>query len=1169
MVWCLCVLAMLATLVGVGVPAAGAATTVVNFDPPSYTVGQSVTAVAGATFARSAVVYAPTRATASAPNAVRAAETSCGNPSCSSGANELQLSFAQGLNTVSMSVGAANGGTEFCFPEGTTCPVWARLVAFDATGTPVDDSRDVLVSQFGVPEAESVVTTMTVADPSARIRSVKLSLGKGLFNEAQHAYGNPAPFAIDNLRLSTPDTPPPPPPPPPAPPSVQITGPAPGALIPYPYSTPLQGSVTAPAGLFGFCIRLNDPSPPAPQQCNQGGLVRPDGTFSVPLSTLRPRPGVNVVYVFAYDIPQRLGSADRSFQLGVAPGPTVTIGSPAPGSVRPSETDPVGVGAHLVAPGEIAGFCVTINNPAIPAAGACTRVPPVGQRTDYHLFDSIPAAQFGRGENEVRVTLYDRFGQRATDTVRFNFPADLRIVGIELTQGIQSRKGFVQPYYPGVGLVDSAADLPGPGAFTQRHSYQGTRLVLRGKTVLRIFVNQDGPGTQPGSAVRLLIEAAVPRLSDGSLRPIGGLVIPDSAPSQIVSGPAGLTVPVRGQPLAAYTFTLPRAWHEQIAQAPGGRLELRVKVIPSFSRPECTGCKADNQVILSGMEFGASPMDTPIHPVEVVFRDAKGTLHRPSPADEIFKDLEQIVPHTADGLRVTPFIGQVDATDLITARTSGAMTPDQVQSAIFGRVADFARGANPPSRRVIGVMAPGIAVRGVEAPVTYCCDFKGVVLPRWEPIAIAEQDRPMRSLLHEHIHQYGFYHAGLYCGADLAIGWPPDNQGRLQGFGLDRRDSRKLAGNAYRLITPTEASPFFDVMSYCGSGEDDVWISPQNWNAFGSAFPNGLLPDSIFLGQSTATITPSPPAGLRAQPRGTNVTPTGPPPAKPGRGIVTVSAKVHPDGRVRGLQASYTPGRGYAYAPRQSPYSVVVYGPHDRVVARSLLYAPPGADESGLVRGLEGAVDVPQQVTRLTIFMGSKQLATLRIGPAAPQVRLIAPRAGTRIRGTGNVLVQWSARDTDYDKLVARLEYAPDGRNFRLVASGLTGGSARLPAALLTASNWARLRLVVSDGYHETAVTSGFLRTTGPKSALRIVSPASDTTLRARVPFSLIAQQLNLRGQPIQGVTYRWYVNSRRVARGRVATLTIRKAGRYVLSVTATKGGSPSMTDRVIVVVKK
>ena len=33
------------------------------------------------------------------------------------------------------------------------------------------------------------------------------------------------------------------------------------------------------------------------------------------------------------------------------------------------------------------------------------------------------------------------------------------------------------------------------------------------------------------------------------------------------------------------------------------------------------------------------------------------------------------------------------------------------------------------------------------------------------------EGRPVLAVLHEHFHQYGFYHAGLLCGADLAINW--------------------------------------------------------------------------------------------------------------------------------------------------------------------------------------------------------------------------------------------------------------------------------------------------------------------------------------------------------------------------------------------------------------
>ena len=537
----------------------------------------------------------------------------------------------------------------------------------------------------------------------------------------------------------------------------------------------------------------------------------------------------------------------------------------------------------------------------MPPPSACTKTAPPAAKTDYFSFELIPAATFAHGQNTIYVTLYDAFGQVAMAQVTITRPTNIRIAGVEVTQGIQTRQGFVLPQYVFLGLAPSAATLPGPGVFTKDHEYAGTRMILGGQTVVRVFLNHDGLGQIPKTGVTMLISGAVPR-SDGSLRPIGALVIPEFTPASISSGPAGLTDAVRGDQRAAYTFTLPRSWHNEIAQAPGGWLDLRIKVSLNgiTSITQCPGCAADDEVAIHHITMHADQMATPIQPVAVTFTDSAGVLQSPASPGAVFAQVEDVAPTTQDGFTVTPYIGTVDATDIIADRDAGKITGAQTTEAIFGRVAAFGSGVNPPSRRILGVMAAGINVRGVEKPVVYCCDFKPFPLPRYEPVAIAEEARPLQSLLHEHFHQYGFYHAGFDCpGVELATNWPPDQKGELQGFGLDRRSFRRAADLSYRVLTPTTANPYYDLMSYCPPTEDDTWISPFNWNRVGNPFPNGVIPDQLWLGQSTATI------GGGGRFRGRDDDPSGTlPPAHRGRGILTISATVDSDDHVTSSRRS-------------------------------------------------------------------------------------------------------------------------------------------------------------------------------------------------------------------------------------------------------------------------
>jgi hypothetical protein len=1157
---CALLAGLLANLTAISASPAAAATTVIGFDPPSFTEGQVITSAPAVSLGAPAVVYTVRGATASPPQALRSTETGCGDSQCGTGANRLDLYFPSGLDQVSMSVGSPNRGLELCFPENNPCEVWARLVAFDATGTLVADSRDVLVSAFTETGTEpgSVVTPMAVTDPSGRIRSARLTLGEDLFDSA-HENGNPTPFAIDDLNLSAPDTQPPSPSSP-TPPTVTITTPAAGATVSYPYDSPLSGTVTPAAEVSAFCIRLNNPSPPPPSDCRQGGLLRSNGTFIVPIAALDPGPGSNAAYVFAYNLSGQLGSASRTFTATNPPGPSVVIKSPPEGQALPANSD-VGLLLRLLAPGRIGGFCYAVNDPTVPPPSSCNRTAPPAQRTDYLFFDRIPAGAFGRGQNAIYVTLYDAFGQRARAVVHLNRPTNIRIAGVEVTQGIQTRLGFTQPQYAGAGLVESAANLPGPGVYTRDHFYAGTRMILGGQTVIRVFVNHDGGGFIPSSGLTVLVAGAVPRF-DGSLRPIGTLVIPDFAPAQVGNGLPGLTDAVRGDQRAAFTFTLPRSWHNEIANAPGGVLDLRIKVAlnGTTSFAQCAGCAADDEIVIHHIVFHPTAMSTPIHPVEVVYRDNSGVLHRPSPADVAFAQVEDIAPHTQDGFNVLPYIGQVDVTDIIRDRDAKRITDEETTDRIFGRVAAFGNGVNPPDRRIIGIMAPGIHVRGVEKPVTYCCDFKPLPLPRWEPIAIAEEDRPILSLLHEHFHQYGFFHAGILCpDVALAINWPPENRGELHGFALDRRASRRGADYSYRVMIPTSGQPLHDLMSYCATGEDDAWISPRNWDAMGNPLPNGLIPDSIWLGQAVATVGQAVAAAGRVGPEGKL------PPATPARGVLSIAATVDAEDHVSSFQAQFLPGKSYAYQPKASPFSAVAYGPGDEVVARTLLYAPPGARTAGLVRSLQAAVDVPTDVRRIDILHGTAVLASRQVSAHPPQVTLLTPTRRTRIPAQGTVRVRWTASDPDGNRLATRLEYARDGTTFRTLMVGLRGHEAQVPAALLTRSSQARLRVVVNDGYFESAARSQPLRSRGASESLRIVSPDPRTGWRSGAPISLIAKALDADGHRLRGLRLHWLADGTQVAIGAQAQVKLR-TGRHVIRVVAARGG---LSDRVVITVRR
>ena len=98
--------------------------------------------------------------------------------------------------------------------------------------------------------------------------------------------------------------------------------------------------------------------------------------------------------------------------------------------------------------------------------------------------------------------------------------------------------------------------------------------------------------------------------------------------------------------------------------------------------------------------------------------------------------------------------------------------------------------------------------------------------------------RPLTSTAHELLHLIGFEHAGQNCPgthvgqSQQGVAWPPDDQGFIQGVGLDRRPNSGGAG-LYKIIAPgVGQAQWYDLMSYCASFDADAWLSTINWSKF-------------------------------------------------------------------------------------------------------------------------------------------------------------------------------------------------------------------------------------------------------------------------------------------------------------------------------------------------
>src|SRR6185295_14362441 len=161
---------------------------------------------------------------------------------------------------------------QFCFPEGTSCPFFARLRGYDAAGLIVADSRDVLIADSFSNGKGPIATPISISDCAARIRSADIVVGNEILNPDRH----PGRVQIDHLSFTVPSQPCNPHP---NPPSILIIRPSNNTKYDEYGQVPVYGLVTAPGGVSSFCVGANESAPPPPAQCLQANAVAPDGTF--------------------------------------------------------------------------------------------------------------------------------------------------------------------------------------------------------------------------------------------------------------------------------------------------------------------------------------------------------------------------------------------------------------------------------------------------------------------------------------------------------------------------------------------------------------------------------------------------------------------------------------------------------------------------------------------------------------------------------------------------------------------------------------------------------------------------------------------------------------------------------------------------------------------------
>lgn len=771
-------------------------------------------------------------------------------------------------------------------------------------------------------------------------------------------------------------------------------------------------------------------------------------------------------------------------------------------------------------------------------------------------------------------------------TANFTPAGEVHVNAIEVTQGIQT------------------PELPTRTSSAETHvSYHGiampwsggapvtVKLVEGHATVVRVYAN---------TASRVAVASAPPmRLIAirGGRMLWPGPIAPDQPPAEAalpVGALGAVGAPQRFGAGGAYTFTIPYEWAR-------GDISLQADTNPD-PNAFASGCSdplcRNRGLVLDGVHFNAVRTTT-INPVAFV-AGLRGPKGYPGP-DPGWGRLESALPVP---LQVNPYVEMVSSSRTLSGCVGLTQEKGESNEAFAGRVyreraSELLQSVNEwESANYVRIGYPmGLASSEVPNTCTNANGFSGGTTGGGG--SVATDNRPLTAMAHELSHGIGRTHAGVECGsgedaaADEAKGVePPDRgddglnggqkgetwpqlvggtnfvggaaqntfvnsgnvqaDGALDGVGLAGTDN--AAQSPYELrFNPTLPSPageFYDLMSYCG-GDARAWTSVRNWNRdveYAEGVPVDVtgpigFPGS-FYGRESA-------------------------PSSMGAARSLAVSLIYELGSGRAAVMRVTPDAAAPTPASTSGFSLTARDAAGRVVAAAGALAYPvhidGSPPELLIVGR-----VPLSGTRVVeALQEGRAIALDRASAHAPTVALLSPRGGALARGAhGTVVVRWRSHDADGGALRAQLRYSADGgRTWRTVFSGEDQGSAVLPAAMLAASQRARIRLYTSDGFNEAIATSQAFVSPGAPPQVAITSPGAGLRAAAGSAIGLTGSAFDDAGARLAGGSLMWRSGRLLLGTGASTSTVALGAGRHVITLTARDGRGRTATASVTVTV--
>ena len=680
-----------------------------------------------------------------------------------------------------------------------------------------------------------------------------------------------------------------------------------------------------------------------------------------------------------------------------------------------------------------------------------------------------------------------------------------QVQGIEVTQGIQCAGFNAQADPP----CQTALGVSARSGYGTTATYNGVPLAPNILTVARVFADVKGAPAGGIAGFSALLHGF-----DGSGREFtGSPLLPVFSPAVLIDSQSpSVVAPEQLSTSAAFEFVLPWSWTQS------GPISLKAELlapVPSFSQaPAATWCSDPttcvplNALTLANVNFVqfAEPGEGLILPLSVTWGFTPPNP-LPPPVPAVLANAAKLTP---DAIFSFPnYIASLDISWIANQCPGVFGNACSSRSSRSSHVLDklnhwYKQQSSLPTPNwlqfyslVLGVEAGSLPNGENDLGMESSSENSTIA------IAVVDSTRPLTSVAHEIGHALGRVHASP-CQTPTSgpVGtyetWPPDQQGFIQGIGLDVGTPPPFTINAPGL--GSEPKQWFDFMGYCANPNDtDLWISVKGWNEVIS-----------HLGQLNGIASAS--SAMASAPSGC------PSPA------LWVTASLAEDGDVDLLSVGT-----YSYAAQPdgsaSPYTLVVRDGSGNVIGTtSMMEAMFHIDhEAAMGVRLEAAMAAADAAS-IEIVRDGRVLAARSRSTVPLTLRVTRVVAN---KDDGGVNVAWTMTTRDGPGISVDVDYSADGgTTWQTVFSGYDRTGVTLPGSVLAASASGRVRVRANDGFSDaSAVSETFAESGAPPYAV-ITQPRPDASIQSDVSLPISGFAFDDRHIPLTGASLQWFAVS-------------------------------------------